>query len=55
MTYTWICLRLGVGASHGIGHQLGTYGIGHGGTSVILMPSVHKHNYAHGYNTLYKH
>lgn len=55
MTHTWICLRLGVGASHGIGHQLGTYGIGHGATSAIIMPSVLKYNYAHGDNTLHEH
>ena len=33
------------GASHGIGHQLGPLGVGHGQTSCILLPSVMKYNY----------
>ena len=33
------------GASHGIGHQLGPFGVGHGQTSCILLPSVMKWNY----------
>lgn len=33
-----------VGASHGIGHQLGPLGVGHGQTSCILLPSVMKWN-----------
>ena len=33
------------GASHGIGHQLGPLGVGHGETSCILLPSVMKYNY----------
>ncbi|KAF2166488.1 hypothetical protein M409DRAFT_66535 [Zasmidium cellare ATCC 36951] len=32
------------GASHGIGHQLGPLGVGHGQTSCILLPSVMKYN-----------
>lgn len=32
------------GASHGIGHQLGPLGVGHGQTSCILLPSVMKWN-----------
>ena len=32
------------GASHGIGHQLGPLGVGHGETSCILLPSVLKWN-----------
>ena len=32
------------GASHGIGHQLGPLGVGHGQTSCILLPAVLKFN-----------
>lgn len=32
------------GASHGIGHQLGSLGVGHGETSCILLPAVCKWN-----------
>ena len=32
------------GASHGIGHQLGPMGVGHGQTSCILLPAVLKWN-----------
>jgi alcohol dehydrogenase class IV len=32
------------GASHGIGHQLGPQGVGHGETSCILLPAVCKYN-----------
>ncbi|KAI1150433.1 hypothetical protein F4825DRAFT_426547 [Nemania diffusa] len=32
------------GASHGIGHNLGPLGVGHGQTSCILLPSVMKYN-----------
>ncbi|KAI0441700.1 putative Fe-containing alcohol dehydrogenase [Xylaria telfairii] len=35
-----------MGASHGIGHQLGPAGVGHGETSCILNPAVCKYNYA---------
>ncbi|KAI1801314.1 Dehydroquinate synthase-like protein [Daldinia bambusicola] len=38
----------GMGASHGIGHQLGPMGIGHGETSCIILPSVMKYNWVHG-------
>ncbi|KAI3336359.1 putative Fe-containing alcohol dehydrogenase [Xylariaceae sp. AK1471] len=34
-----------MGASHGIGHQLGPAGVGHGETSCILNPAVCKYNY----------
>ncbi|KAI1810180.1 putative Fe-containing alcohol dehydrogenase [Poronia punctata] len=34
-----------MGASHGIGHQLGPEGVGHGETSCILNPAVCKYNY----------
>ncbi|CEJ57318.1 hypothetical protein PMG11_06015 [Penicillium brasilianum] len=36
------CSSTGVemGASHGIGHQLGPLGVGHGDTSCILLPAV---------------
>ncbi|KAI1756094.1 hypothetical protein F4782DRAFT_484750 [Xylaria castorea] len=32
------------GASHGIGHNLGPLGVGHGQTSCVLLPSVLKYN-----------
>ena len=32
------------GASHGIGHNLGPLGVGHGETSCILLPAVCKYN-----------
>ncbi|OTA89526.1 hypothetical protein M434DRAFT_79212 [Hypoxylon sp. CO27-5] len=38
----------GNGASHGIGHQLGPMGVGHGETSCIMLPFVMKYNSAHG-------
>ncbi|RAH70224.1 iron-containing alcohol dehydrogenase [Aspergillus aculeatinus CBS 121060] len=41
---------LQLGASHGIGHQLGPLGVGHGETSCILLPAVCKYNAAHGAN-----
>jgi alcohol dehydrogenase class IV len=43
-------IRAGVpmGGSHGIGHQLGPLGVGHGETSCILLPAVLKYNYRHG-------
>ncbi|KAK8123680.1 hypothetical protein PG999_003598 [Apiospora kogelbergensis] len=34
-----------LGASHGIGHQLGPAGVSHGETSCILLPAVCKYNY----------
>ncbi len=37
-----------MGASHGIGHQLGPLGVGHGETSCVMLPSVLKWNYLHG-------
>ena len=33
-----------VGASHGIGHQLGPLGVGHSETSCILLPAVLSYN-----------
>ncbi|GFG22543.1 lactaldehyde reductase [Aspergillus udagawae] len=39
-----------LGASHGIGHQLGPLGVGHGETSCILLPAVCKFNARHGAN-----
>ncbi|XXH04950.1 mgpp2cl-1, protein phosphatase 2C-like protein 1 [Hypoxylon texense] len=39
-----------LGASHGIGHQLGPAGVGHGETSCILNPAVCKYNYKKGAN-----
>ncbi|OKL59080.1 hypothetical protein UA08_05626 [Talaromyces atroroseus] len=39
-----------VGASHGIGHQLGPLGVGHGETSCILLPAVCRFNAAKGAN-----
>lgn len=41
-----------LGASHGIGHQLGPMGVGHGETSCILLPAVLKYNFAHGSSTV---
>ncbi|KAI0169192.1 Dehydroquinate synthase-like protein [Hypoxylon sp. FL1284] len=38
----------GMGASHGIGHQLGPLGVGHGETSCIMLPHVMRYNWAHG-------
>ncbi|KAL4896487.1 hypothetical protein BDV59DRAFT_198860 [Aspergillus ambiguus] len=40
-----------LGASHGIGHQLGPLGVGHGETSCILLPAVCKFNARHNANT----
>ncbi|KAF2099725.1 Dehydroquinate synthase-like protein [Rhizodiscina lignyota] len=37
-----------MGASHGIGHQLGPLGVGHGETSCVMLPSVMEYNYQHG-------
>jgi alcohol dehydrogenase class IV len=43
-------LEFGVpmGASHGIGHQLGPLGVGHGETSCIMLPAVLKYSFQHG-------
>ncbi|KAJ0423992.1 alcohol dehydrogenase [Aspergillus carlsbadensis] len=43
--------RVQLGASHGIGHQLGPLGVGHGETSCILLPAVCKFNARHNANT----
>jgi len=37
-----------MGGSHGIGHQLGPLGVGHGETSCIMLPAILKYNYLHG-------
>ena len=37
-----------MGASHGIGHQLGPLGVGHGETSCVMLPSVLRWNLDHG-------
>ncbi|KAH7046739.1 putative Fe-containing alcohol dehydrogenase [Macrophomina phaseolina] len=39
-------VRRGVdlGASHGVGHQLGPLGVGHGETSCVLLPAVCRYN-----------
>lgn len=39
-----VLLGIPMGASHGIGHQLGPLGVGHGETSCILLPAVCKFN-----------
>ncbi|PVH85323.1 Dehydroquinate synthase-like protein [Cadophora sp. DSE1049] len=39
---------LPMGGSHGIGHQLGPLGVGHGETSCIMLPAVLKYNSHHG-------
>lgn len=41
-------ITIGIGASHGIGHQLGPLGVGHGETSCIMLPNVLKFNWKHG-------
>ncbi|OCT49619.1 putative Fe-containing alcohol dehydrogenase [Cladophialophora carrionii] len=38
--------RIFSGCSHGIGHQLGPLGVGHGHTSCVLLPAVLKFNLA---------
>ncbi|KAF2096159.1 putative Fe-containing alcohol dehydrogenase [Rhizodiscina lignyota] len=40
----WAPEVLMAGASHGIGHQLGPLGVGHGQTSCILLPAVMRYN-----------
>ncbi|KAH8821038.1 iron-containing alcohol dehydrogenase-like protein [Xylogone sp. PMI_703] len=37
-----------MGASHGIGHQLGPLGVGHGETSCVMLPSVLKYTARNG-------
>ncbi|TEY67429.1 hypothetical protein BOTCAL_0126g00200 [Botryotinia calthae] len=39
-----------MGGSHGIGHQLGPLGVGHGETSCIMLPHVLKYNAKYGSN-----
>jgi len=43
-----IGLGVQMGGSHGIGHQLGPLGVGHGQTSCVILPSVLKYNFKHG-------
>ncbi|KAH7350840.1 alcohol dehydrogenase [Rhexocercosporidium sp. MPI-PUGE-AT-0058] len=43
---------LPMGGSHGIGHQLGPLGVGHGETSCIMLPAVLKYNSQHGGETV---
>src|ERR1700737_4888565 len=44
--YSMTFLRMGitVGGSHGIGHQLGPYGVPHGETTCVMLPFVLKYN-----------
>lgn len=44
LSLTSLYLSVWKGASHGIGHQLGPFGVGHGETSCILLPAVCKYN-----------
>jgi alcohol dehydrogenase class IV len=39
--------QVSVGASHGIGHQLGPLGVGHGQTSCVMLPAVLRFNLLH--------
>lgn len=39
--------QVSVGASHGIGHQLGPLGVGHGQTSCVILPAVLRFNREH--------
>ena len=41
-------IEMGLGASHGIGRQLGPWGVGHGETSCVMLPAVLRFNYQHG-------
>ncbi|KAK5654735.1 hypothetical protein OQA88_7060 [Cercophora sp. LCS_1] len=43
-----LLLGVSIGASHGIGHQLGPLGVGHGETSCVMLPSVLRWNLEHG-------
>ncbi|KAI9691615.1 MAG: hypothetical protein M1822_007686 [Bathelium mastoideum] len=40
--------KVAMGASHGIGHQLGPLGVGHGETSCVMLPAVLKYNWQQG-------
>lgn len=44
----------GIGASHGIGHQLGPLGVEHGETSCVMLPWVMKYNWKHGGEQVHK-
>ncbi|KUJ15645.1 iron-containing alcohol dehydrogenase-like protein [Mollisia scopiformis] len=37
-----------MGGSHGIGHQLGPLGVGHGETSCVMLPAILKYNFKYG-------
>ena len=39
-----VLMKIPMGASHGIGHQLGPLGVGHGETSCVLLPAICKWN-----------
>jgi alcohol dehydrogenase class IV len=41
-----VFLRFGIlpGGSHGIGHQIGPYGVPHGETTCVMLPAVLKYN-----------
>lgn len=41
---TFLRMGIAVGGSHGIGHQLGPYGVPHGETTCVMLPFVLKYN-----------
>ena len=41
---TFLRMGIPVGGSHGIGHQLGPYGVPHGETTCVMLPFVLKYN-----------
>ncbi|KAJ4204157.1 hypothetical protein NW759_014994 [Fusarium solani] len=43
-----------LGGSHGIGHQLGPLGVGHGDTSCILLPAVCRYNASQNANSAHQ-
>lgn len=45
--YALLFPKIAVGASHGIGHQLGPLGVGHGHTSCVMLPAVLRFNRLH--------
>ena len=40
-----ICQGIPMGASHGIGHVLGSHGVPHGQTSCVILPHIMKYNF----------
>lgn len=44
LAMTGLICKVWCGGSHGIGHQLGPFGVGHGHTSCVLLPAVMKYN-----------